>query len=800
MVALYIAHVVLYALFAWYFLRLPNAIREVSFYGYLTALLILGGFLGSIYSIPISEHILLSGGNLLYGAFMMTVTLFVLAEANLIILKHVIRLVIIADLFNFLLARLMNFSLSQPGIVNTFNVPAGPFEVSAAFIVLGGVLIILELLFLTITFEWLRKYIRQKNILAFCYILLFIGVICADGTLFPLIAFGPNAEVLQIIIGNLPGKILLASSFSVPLYLFVIFYRERFERYIHQAPFEWSLMIQNSGQLMQEMAHHKRLQQQSSAFFEHSSEGIVVTDANFEIKDANPAFLQMTGYQQLPQINLWTIVTQVEKESVSKQLQNGHSLQLEACIISRDGTPRSTMMSISPLFEQGRLVNHVTSLVNIDDLKNIQQRLAFLAEHDVTTELPNRRALEQTITTITTDTALMIVDLDHFKDVNDSYGHPMGDHVLVETAQRLLAINEGQWFRIGGDEFAVLLDTNTNTQSLLTYAGTVQQQLVPVFELPNHARIHISASIGVSRYPQLCKTPEQLLQQADVALYQAKQTKRGSFTLYSQDMSETLKQRLEMENALRDALQHGHLTVYFQPQCNVQNGHVTGAEALVRWLDPDKGLIPPSDFIRLAEETGLIEQIGELVLRQTCELGTEWRARNLPALKLSVNISPYQLRFVNLVDMTRRILAETGFTAEWLELEMTESALMEREQEVIPQLVALQEMGISIAIDDFGTGYSSLAYLKNFPLDTLKIDRSFLEGIPANRDSRQLTQTIISLGHNLNYKIVAEGVETQAQLDFLKQLGCDTYQGYLKSPPLPVQAFMKLIDPQQQRA
>ncbi|WP_428242397.1 putative bifunctional diguanylate cyclase/phosphodiesterase [Gynuella sp.] len=800
MVALYIAHVVLYALFAWYFLRLPNAIREVSFYGYLTALLILGGFVGSIYSIPISEHILLSGGNLLYGAFMMTVTLFVLAEANLIILKHVVRLVIIADLFNFLLARLMNLSLSQPGIVNSFNVPAGPFEVSAAFIILGGVLIILELLFLIITFEWLRKYIRQKNILAFCYILLFIGVICADGALFPLIAFGSNAEVLQIIIGNLPGKILLASSFSVPLYLFAIFYRERFERYIHQAPFEWSLMIQNSSQLMQEMAHHKRLQQQSSAFFEHSSEGIVVTDADFEIIDANPAFLQMTGYQQLPQINLWTIVTQVEKESVSKQLENGHSLQVEACMISRDGTLLSTMMSISPLFEKGRLVNHVTSLVNIDDLKNIQQRLAFLAEHDVTTELPNRRALEQTITGITADTALMIVDLDHFKDVNDSYGHPMGDHVLVETAQRLLAINEGQWFRIGGDEFAVLLDTNINTQALLTYASIIQQQLVPVFELPNYARIHISASIGVSRYPQLCKTPEQLLQQADVALYHAKQTKRGSFTLYNQDMSEALKQRLELENALRDALQQGHLTVYFQPQCNVQNGRVTGAEALVRWLDPDKGLIPPSDFIRLAEETGLIEQIGELVLRQTCELGKAWCTQNLPALKLSVNISPYQLRFVNLVDMTRRILTETGFTAEWLELELTESAIMEREQEVIPQLLALREMGISIAIDDFGTGYSSLAYLKKFPLDTLKIDRSFLEGIPANRDSRQLTQTIISLGHNLNYQIVAEGVETQAQLDFLKQYGCDTYQGYFKSPPLPAPAFIKLIDPREQLA
>ncbi|MDD2802524.1 MAG: bifunctional diguanylate cyclase/phosphodiesterase, partial [Methylococcales bacterium] len=342
-------------------------------------------------------------------------------------------------------------------------------------------------------------------------------------------------------------------------------------------------------------------------------------------------------------------------------------------------------------------------------------------------------------------------------------------------------------------EFTVLLEDLAHEDDAARVAEAIIDDLSEPWQLPDVGEVRIGVSIGISLYPQHGDSPEMLLQQADTALYHSKAAGRNRFSYFSDELTVAARQRIDMEARLRRAIVQNELRVYYQPQVEMNSGRIVGAEALVRWQDPTEGLIPPLRFIPLAEETGLIMAIGEWVLRETCRQGKAWQDAGLPALTLAVNVSPQQIQRGNMSNLVELILTETGFPAKQLELELTETGLMNHQQHTVSLLKALRAQGIRLAIDDFGTGYSSLAHLKHFPLDVLKIDKSFIDDIPHHQDDMEITATILAMGHILGFKVLAEGVETLEQFNFLQMQGCDLYQGYFKSRPLPADEFAELL-------
>lgn len=427
------------------------------------------------------------------------------------------------------------------------------------------------------------------------------------------------------------------------------------------------------------------------------------------------------------------------------------------------------------------------------------QKLAF---YDPLTDLPNRRLLYDRLCQGIEQgrrenkrMALLMMDLDRFKAVNDNLGHAAGDALLVQVARRIQSrLRETDTVaRLGGDEFIVLLRDISQIDDAARVAEALVADLSTPFVLSQSDDVQIGASIGISLYPEHGENPELLIDHADTALYHAKDAGRGCFAYFSQALTRAVRERIELENRLRRAIENQELRLYYQPQVDIMSGTIIGAEALVRWLDPERGLILPDAFIALAEETGLIEKIGEWVINEACYQGKQWLDKGISALTLAVNVSPVQFRRTDLNALVMNALQRSGFPASCLELELTESSLMASQEKVIELLSRLQKQGIKLAIDDFGTGYSSLAYLKCFPMNALKIDKSFIDDIPELKDDMEITATIIAMGKILGFRVLAEGVETQAQLDFLKEKGCDVYQGYFKSPPLPAEAFLTLL-------
>jgi diguanylate cyclase (GGDEF)-like protein len=452
--------------------------------------------------------------------------------------------------------------------------------------------------------------------------------------------------------------------------------------------------------------------------------------------------------------------------------------------------------------EAGETSEYIAIFSDISQLKASEAQLEFLAHNDPLTSLPNRRLLfsriEQAIRVAWREGkqfALLALDLDHFKHVNDSFGHLAGDQLLQQVAERLtLRLREVDTVaRLGGDEFIVMLDDITNAEDAARVANEIIADFNVSWQLTFYGEVQVGVSIGISLYPQHGYTPETLLQQADTALYLAKAQGRGCYAYFSDELTVAARKRTELEMRLRKAIAQNELRVHYQPQVDIVTGCIVGAEALVRWQSPTEGLIPPLRFIPLAEETGLIIAIGEWVLRETCRQGREWMDAGLPQLMLAVNVSPHQFRHSDIGALVSVVLSETLYPAEWLELELTESGLMEHQDQVVELLNGLRALGVRLAIDDFGTGYSSLAYLKRFPLDVLKIDKSFIDDIPHNKDDMEIAATIVAIGHTLGFKVLAEGVETVEQLGFLQEQGCDLYQGYLKSHPLPTEDFTMLL-------
>ena len=434
-------------------------------------------------------------------------------------------------------------------------------------------------------------------------------------------------------------------------------------------------------------------------------------------------------------------------------------------------------------------------------LEAANQQLRHLATHDALTGLPNRVLLDdrlhQAIAHADRDMrafAVLICDLDRFKLINDSLGHRAGDELLQEVARRLLTVvrTADTVARFGGDEFVLIGTSIADADD----AAALASRVMDVLQAPVRIAaidIHTSPSIGIAMYPDDGTTTQALLARADAAMYSAKQNGRGNFRRYSPGMHAGTEDRVQLESDLHTAMSSNQFALYYQPKVDTHSGEVRSAEALIRWLHPTRGVISPADFIPLAEECGLIGAIGGWVIREACRQARAWQDEGLRPLRVSVNLSASQFRDSGLLESIRRALGDAGLKACYLEVELTESAVMSDPEQSIAILEALSSMGVLVSVDDFGTGYSSMSYLRRFPIDKLKIDRVFIDEIVSRPEDASIVRAIVSLAHSLRLKVVAEGVETPAQLDFLKLTGCDEYQGYHFSRPLPAADFERLI-------
>jgi diguanylate cyclase (GGDEF)-like protein len=440
--------------------------------------------------------------------------------------------------------------------------------------------------------------------------------------------------------------------------------------------------------------------------------------------------------------------------------------------------------------------NHLEELV--------RQRTAerdHLACHDALTNLPNRMLFEDRLSNALTlayrneqKLAVLSLSVDRFKKFNDTLGHAIGDRLLREVVQRLTSyVRKGDTVaRFEGDEFSVLLSSISGTENAAEMAQRIQESLKTSFTLDGN-ELYATASIGISLYPDDGMDAPTLLKNAGAALYRAKRQGGNNYQFYAADMNARAFKRLSLENQLRRALERSEFTVYYQAQINGDTRQIVGAEALVRWQHPELGLVSPAEFIPLAEDTGLIAPIGEWVLRTACAQNRSWKEMGLAPLRIAVNLSPRQFQQTELVEMVGIALTESGLGPGYLELELTESSIMKNAEQTVATLRQLKEMGVKISIDDFGSGYSSLTYLKHLPLDTLKIDQSFVRDMTTDSNDAAIVMAIIALAHSLKLQVIAEGVETEDQSRFLRLLKCDEMQGYLFSRPLPAEAFERLL-------
>jgi diguanylate cyclase (GGDEF)-like protein len=434
-------------------------------------------------------------------------------------------------------------------------------------------------------------------------------------------------------------------------------------------------------------------------------------------------------------------------------------------------------------------------------LEEANAQLQHVATHDALTGLPNRLLLADRLNQAIAHAerhrqrfAVLVVDLDRFKSINDSLGHLAGDALLKDVCQRLRQVlrKADTLARLGGDEFVLILNEIAGPQGAEAVASKVLADIArPV--LVSELELHISASIGISICPDDGTDAETLLQHADAAMYHAKNKGRGAYQFFAPAMNAFARDRLELENGLRRALEQREFVLHYQPKVDVRTGRVDSAEALVRWRHPTRGLVPPLDFVPLAEETGLIIPIGEWVIREACRQAYAWQAAGLRPLRVAVNLSAKQFKQTNLVESIRTALRLARLEPRFLEIELTESAVMQDAEQSIEILRELSELGVRISVDDFGTGYSSLSYLRRLPLDKLKIDRAFIRELATSRDDAEIVRAIVSLAHTLRLKVIAEGVETPEQLEFLRTLGCDQYQGYHYSAPMPSNAFVAMM-------
>ncbi|WP_345812868.1 EAL domain-containing protein [Paraburkholderia sp. PREW-6R] len=526
------------------------------------------------------------------------------------------------------------------------------------------------------------------------------------------------------------------------------------------------------------------------------------------IEYVNPAFKRITGYDPAEVIGHDCRVLQRDDRD-----QEGVALIRQSLVTNRevsavvrnyrkDGALFWNQLFIAPVPNaEGVITHHIGVINDVTDLIRYQEQLEYQANYDSLTRLPNRNLLRDRLQHALIvaqrqhkGVAVVFLDLDGFKNVNDSLGHSVGDRLLSVVAERLARCSRTSdtVARHGGDEFVIVMTDTVDEQSLIAWMERVRASISEAVWLDG-TELYVGCSMGASLYPQDGDDAETLMKKADLAMYRAKDLGRNTFQFYQPEMNASAGARLNLERRLRRALRDNEFLLHYQPQVDIETGQIVGTEALVRWRDPEVGLVPPSSFIPVAEESGLIGPLSEWVLREACRQNKAWQDQGLPAARVSVNLSARVFQQRDIAQLVMQVLAETGLAPEYLELELTESAIMRNAEEAVSMLNELHALGIGLAIDDFGTGYSSLSYLKRFPVDRLKIDRSFVSDIGVSSDDETITSAIIALAHSLKLQVIAEGVETSAQLDFLKERACDEMQGFYFAKPLSTDAIRALL-------
>jgi diguanylate cyclase (GGDEF)-like protein/PAS domain S-box-containing protein len=569
--------------------------------------------------------------------------------------------------------------------------------------------------------------------------------------------------------------------------------------------------------LEQQLQEHKKAEEslhesesKFSAMFHHTNDAIFLFQLTedgipSQFIEVNPVTYQTLGYSRkeflsmsLMDISYPGILKDIPK--IMKELiAHGH-ITFEWIYLTKDGIKKPVEIS-SRIFALNGVKVVLADSRDITDRKQAEETIKHMAYHDALTGLPNRTLFHDRLSQALIHAkkkdqmlAVVFIDLDRFKFMNDTLGHSIGDLLLQMVGLRLKDClrDEDTVSRQGGDEFTIILP-NINWEE----ASTVAKRLLNEFALPFRVKEHelfLTPSIGISLYPFDGDSVETLIKNADTAMYHAKEHGRNSFKFYTSDINKRTFKKIVLDNALRKALDREQFMIYYQPQISLHTRQVTGVEALIRWHHPDLGLVSPAEFIPLAEETGLILPIGEWVLRTVCKQSKSWQFAGYPPIRTSVNLSARQFLYGNIVETTSRVLQDTQLEAQYLDLEITESIIMQDVQITNTILNELKLMGIQISVDDFGTGFSSLSYLKHFPIDKLKIDQSFVRNINVCPKDTAIVNTIINMAHNLQLKVIAEGVENQKQFDFLQQHQCDEAQGYLFSQPLSCEKFEKMLE------
>ena len=562
-----------------------------------------------------------------------------------------------------------------------------------------------------------------------------------------------------------------------------------------------------------EVADHQRDQlefQLINRIFEQSLEGIIISDGQGNILKINPTFSLITGYSEEECLgqNPRMLQSGIHNESFYREMWaslhgTGH-WEHEIWNRRKSGEAYPQWLSISAIRdERGEITHYIAVFYDITELKHSQRQIAHQTHHDALTGLPNRLLFQDHLDMAiaqaqrhNSKVGVIFLDLDRFKQINDSLGYTVGDILLQEVAKRLknCCRRVDTVARLGGDEFMIVLpDLHDNGQEAIEVAERILDALAHPFSLKEQEIIS-SASLGLTMYPTDGKKGITLEKNADIAMNKAKEQGRNTYVLYTQTMQDSIIERLELERNLRHALKNDEFVLHYQPQVDIRSGEIIGMEALVRWQKSEGQLIPPDVFIPLAEENGMIAPLGEWVLHTACRQANIWRQAGFDTLTVAVNLSAKQFQDERLIQIVRDVLEETGLPPEALRLEITEHTVMKDIEKAITMMIVLRNIGVRLSIDDFGTGYSSLHYLRSFPLDEIKIDKSFVKDIPTRRDDVAIAKAIFSLAHSLDMKVLAEGVETLTQFEFMRDHKCDGMQGYLFSKPVSAEEFTVLLE------